>query len=699
MKRDGGHGPHEQERSSLAMATGDIWSTVVLGAGYLFLYLVLDRVSFVQPLYGISITPWNPPPGISLALLIVSGLRWIPFVAITAFLSDFFLITVPVSPLVILTASVVVAGGYGAAAFVLRDLLKIDFRFSLARDLVLLIAVVVVASGLVALGFVATYAAAGIVPWNKFGPSALQYWIGDAIGIVVFTPPLLLLVGCSEDLLSFAGTQRWWHWLETLAQYLTIALALAIIFGFGHRRHSFELFYLLFLPLVWIAVRRGFGGTSLAVLVIQFGLIGTVELQSRTAPTVRTFQILMLALALTGLLLGAVVTERGRVARALVRNERRLGAILNTARDGMLLIDVRGRIESVNPAVERMFGRPADLLIGHSARELFKDLDSLDRLGQVSQQTITPFASQELNACRADGTIFPVEVTAGAFGTSDDKHYTLVVRDVTVRRETETHAREHQAELAHIGRLTLAGEMASALAHELNQPLTAIAAYGRGCLRLLRGSPLNADLIREGVMQLVQQAERAGDVIGRLREFMRPGTSQRSAMDVKALVNGALILTRVEAAHHGIEIQVRIDDDLPPIFADRVQIEQVLVNLVRNAMDAVLDTASARRIIIVGASRSAPGSVRISVADTGGGVAEHVAAQLFQPFVTTKPSGMGMGLSISRSIIEAHDGRLDLMQSKNSENGGAVFAFELPVIDERPASSAEDAAGRRRSSS
>ena len=453
-------------------------------------------------------------------------------------------------------------------------------------------------------------------------------------------------------------------------------LRLALVFGFHYDRYSFQLFYLLFLPLVWIATRHGLAGASWAVVTIQVALIAALEFEDKSVETIRTFQLLMFALATTGLMLGAVVSERRRVAGALAESEGRLAAILNTARDGVLTIDARGRIESINPAVEQLFARPAPQLIGLDVRELLDAPHLLERLTSTARSPAAESARQELDARRADGGVFPIELTAGQFGAPGNERYTLVIRDITSRREAEARAREHQSELAHVSRLSLAGEMASALAHELNQPLTAIAAFGRGCLRLLRQPRTEPDLVKEGVEQVVLEAERAGDIIGRLREFVRTGTCQRSVVDGKALIAGAVALAQIEAKQNGIDIEVRVAPDLPPALADRIQIEQVLVNLLRNGADAILSGGAARRVLTIEARCRTGEAIEIAVADTGPGVVEEVVDQLFEPFVTTKPHGMGLGLSISRSIVEAHEGRLQLIRR---EGAGAVFAFDLPV--------------------
>jgi two-component system sensor kinase FixL len=258
------------------------------------------------------------------------------------------------------------------------------------------------------------------------------------------------------------------------------------------------------------------------------------------------------------------------------------------------------------------------------------------------------------------------------------EHHTLVVRDITSRREAEARDRQHQAQLAHVSRVSLAGEMAAGLAHELSQPLTAIIAYARGCRRLLAGSVPEPALLHEGVAEIVQQAERAGDILDRLREFVRGGEFRRTSTEIKPLIDVAVSLTRTEAMQQEVEIEAKVDPGLPVVLADQVQIEQVLLNLLRNAMDAMEAANSKSRSIIVEARRNSKHAIEISVADSGPGVAAEVTDTIFEPFITTKSLGMGMGLSISRAIIESHGGSLRMAQGVRS---GAIFIFDLPTAE------------------
>jgi PAS domain S-box-containing protein len=652
------------------------WRVGALFLGYVAVYQALDRLSFIEALHGIGITPWNPSTGLTLALLIIKGPRWSPAVFAAELLSGVMLPVVPIPPAPVFVAAFVVTVGYAGAAATLRHA---GFEAGLRgiRDVVPLLAVTIIGSGFMACGFVSVYAAADVVPWSGFPDAAYHYWIGDVIGILVVAPPLLILNRPIEHSAPAGQDHPWLELSEIVAQAASIVLALALVFSRVGGDHPFGLFYVLFLPLIWIATRRGLAGASWAVLGIQVGLIAGLELQDLWGATLRAFQLLMLALATTGLMLGAVVSERHRLSRALAESEGHRRAILNTARDGVLTIDGRGRIWTINPAVERLFGRPSHLLKGHDIREFLDGVpDLLARMRRVACSRAVETSAWELVGRRAAGEVFPIELSIGRCDLPGPEQYTLVIRDITLRRKVEARAREHQAELAHISRVTLAGEMAAALAHELSQPLTAIAAYARGCLRLLAGTAPEPAILREGVLEVVQQAERAGDVLGRLREFVRGGAWQRGFVDARPIIDAAVGLARVEATQHEIEIEARIEPNLPFVLADHIQIEQVLLNLLMNAIDAIVAAKSHKKSIIVAARRKGDRAIEISVADSGPGVAAEEAGRLFEPFMTTKALGMGMGLAISRSIVESHGGSLRMVQGVGS---GAIFAFDLPT--------------------
>jgi two-component system sensor kinase FixL len=641
---------------------------------YIVCYLALDWLSFIHPLYGVEVTPWNPPAGLSLALLL-NGLGYAPVVFLADFLASMFVPAVNVPLGAALSTAFVIMIGYTGCAAVLRIGLGFDTRLNRSYDMACLVAAVLVAPAFVSLGFVSTYVLVGIIPWTGFWEAVLQFWIGDAIGIVTLTP--LLLLGIERLGRADVARDESWkrHLAEIVVQGFSIVAMLIFLFGPGSEHEPFRLFYLLFLPLIWISMQHGLVGAAWAALGIQAGLLVALELQDQSTQTVRSFQILMLTLAVTGLILGAMVRERRRAVRALRVSESHLAAILKTAPDGVMTIDATGCIESVNAAIERQLRLDHQRIIDRNIADFIPATGLLSRIEGMLTLPATGASGLELIAWRDDGSNFPIELTAGVLSIDGNRHYTVVIRDITLRKTNEALMRQHQTRLARVSRLSMAGEMASALAHELNQPLTAIAAYGRGCGRLLSKFTPDVSLAREGIEHVVQQAERAGAIIARLRDFVQNGPTNRTTIEVGELIKTSLNLVQPEIKQNEVDIRVRLAPNLPTVLGDPTQIEQVIINLVQNAIEAIASVNSKNRVIEIVARMSDAALIQIEVADSGPGVPDEIASHLFDPFISSKSDSMGLGLSISRTIIEAHGGQLSLTQNPG---GGALFVFTLP---------------------
>jgi two-component system sensor kinase FixL len=277
---------------------------------------------------------------------------------------------------------------------------------------------------------------------------------------------------------------------------------------------------------------------------------------------------------------------------------------------------------------------------------------------------------------RKDGSTFPMELAVGEMHSEGIRYFTGFIRDLTERQRTETRLQELQSELVHMSRFTALGEMASTLAHEINQPLTAITNYLKGCRRILeRMEGDRIPILRDAVNEAGEQALRAGQVIRHLREFVARGESERHIENLPKLIEEASALSLVGAKEQGVRVTFEFDPDAPFVLADRIQIQQVLLNLIRNAIEAMQDTE--RRELKVVTRSADEGYVELSVADTGPGLAPEIAGQLFHPFVTTKKHGMGVGLSICRTIVEAHGGKI-WAESKQGE--GTAFRFTLRTV-------------------
>lgn len=361
-----------------------------------------------------------------------------------------------------------------------------------------------------------------------------------------------------------------------------------------------------------------------------------------------------------------------------------LRAIIETAPDALITIDEHGLIQIVNPAAERLFLYPAEELLGRNVSVLMPAPHRERHDGYIARYLRTGEKriigiGRTVVGLRKDGSTFPMELAVGEARLGEHRLFTGFVRDLTERQEAERRLHELQAELLQVSRLSIMGEMASGLAHELNQPLTAIMNYVQACRRLLeRDDDASPERVRELMDKAVSQASRGGQIINRLRRFMAAGETERAREDVNRVVEEASALALVGARDKAIAVQARLAPGLPDVLIDKVQIHQVIINLIRNAIDA-LAKADGERTIVLQTRRADPGEVEVTVADTGPGLAPEVKSRLFQPFVTTKPEGMGIGLSICRTIVDGHGGRI---WASDHQGGGAAFHFTLPVAED-----------------
>ena len=361
--------------------------------------------------------------------------------------------------------------------------------------------------------------------------------------------------------------------------------------------------------------------------------------------------------------------------------EAHLRSILATVPDAMVVIDERGTILSFSAAAEKMFGFAEGEVAGENVSMLMPSPDRerhdgyLDNYRRTGERKIIGIG-RVTTARHRDGFTFPIELSIGEAWLGDKRIFTGFIHDITQRQKTQLRLQGLQSDLAHVGRVSEMGTLASSLAHELNQPLTALANYYETLRDLLASTPDEETLatIREALEDAGAQTFRAGQIVRRLRDFVSRGEMERRIENLPRLVTEANALALVGSREHGIEVQVRLDPEADEVFVDRIQIQQVLVNLIRNAIDAMID--SPVRGLTIRTDREPGDFVRMSIEDSGSGISETVAPQLFQPFVTSKQSGMGIGLSICRTIVEAHGGRIWFEPAPDS---GTIFYFTLPA--------------------
>lgn len=539
-------------RAALATSTG--WNHALIALAVVTAYVLLEWLSFIHEHKGLPITPWNPGLGLLFALMVLGGPVYAAVLFAGAIAAEIAVLRSNLSWPVIVGISGIIAMGYGAVATIARHNLRLDVGLNHLRDVFVLLIAGIVGALVVALLLSLLLLADTQIDLGDVLLASRPLLVGDIIGIAVVTPLVLRLA-------LHRLPAQWSKFLPEMAVLAVIvAAALWAIVG-ARGPDGFKLFYFLFLPVVVAAVRHGIDGACIALAVTQLGLVGLLRRYDYDAAAFTEFQTLMLVLSATGLIVGAVVTERQH-----------------------------------------------------------------------------------------------------AFATV---------------REIETRLRAKEAEAAQAARFNLVSGMASALSHEINQPMTAVRALARSAQHILR-TP-GGDLARAdaNLTTVIAQIDHASGVVRRMRDFLRRGRPHVSTVEIRGMLEEALTLARAEASARDIRVELDVADDLPLIHGDRIQLEQVVLNLIRNAIDAI---AAARRSdgrIRIAARRLAePARIEIGVADNGPGVADELASRLFDPLTTSKDDGLGLGLPICVSIVESHGGRLWLHERAA---GATEFRFSLPL--------------------
>ena len=548
MNIDGEFPPAPRGRRIVVNAT--------LVSAVLAAFLALEWISFIHEYKGLPVTPWNPGLGVVFAMMVYAGLAAGLVLFAGMVVAEAFVLDTDLGWPVVLSLAALTAVSYTAIAALARRALGLDSTLSHLRDVLILLCAGL--CGAVASGTLLTALLVGVgaLDWPDLWNASVPLVVGDVIGIAVVTPLLLRLVIHRHHLDSLQ--------VATLASeaLLLAGVILVVLYvilardgGGGHK-----LFYLLFLPIVAAALRRGLDGACVALATAQIGLVAFLHLRGYDTQVFTDFQAQMLVLTATGLIVGVAVTER----------------------------------------------RHADRLA----------------------------------------------------------------------REAQARAKQKETEAAQAARFNLVSGMASALAHEITQPMTAARALARSVQHILRTPGGDLKRADTNVTNMIAQIDHAGDVLRHVRDFLRRGAPQASTIDVHTVVREAMTLVQADAAARKIAIKVTTDAGLPPLYGDHVQLQQVLINLVHNAIEAVAATGRTGTVEVTTRRNDDPGGVEIAVRDDGPGIAPDMVDRVFQPLATSKHEGLGLGLSISASIVAAHGGRIWL---HSAEPGQTEFRVFLPM--------------------
>jgi PAS domain S-box-containing protein len=629
---------------------------LILACVYIVVYALVDWLSNVKPLLSLGITPWNPQAGFALAFLLFFGPRWLPVTIVAAVASDTLVRGTSIISPAALCASVWIASVYAVLAGILQHW-QLAAPISTAIGAARFAGAAVIGTLVVAAGYIGLFVVFRYLSVEDAMRGMVRYWVGDLTGVLTLTPLLMHLDRWRE---SFAVMKK--HSLELLLQLSAIVVALWFVFSLP-ADDQLRFFYLLFVPVIWVAMRWGLPGGAIGVLAIQVGL--AIVAQSEI-PIYRFIylQFLMLTISVTALFLGAVVTERAEVLRRVAAREAEQRALLTMAPDGVMAVDASGQIRMANPAATRLFGEGMQRRREGSLSDVLPGLHLESADGRAT-----------LEGRRADGATFPAEIAWARLDAPANDAFLVTVRDATERLRAEEQLRGRDAALARAMRFAVAGELASALAHELNQPITALVSYLRASEILVDRTCLQDDRLKNTLGKAAQEAIRASEVLRRLRDFYRGGAFKRERLLVQDFCDAAANAFQDRLRRTDVSLTVTVAPAMPPLEGDSTQLAIVLHNLIANAIDALAQNPVSRRHIELTAQWNKR-DLTLKVEDSGPGVPAELASKLFEPFVTSKPDGMGLGLAISSSLIRARGG--ELLYAAGQSLGGAAFTIRLP---------------------
>ena len=621
-----------------------------------------------------------PPTAILLAALLLAPPRqwWIFLLAVT-----------PVHVIVQLNDGVPalgiisqLVGNFGqalVAALTVRYFVKDELQLTSFRAVTVFILCAVIFAP-----FLVSSIAVYLYLWSGWEQGYWYAWrarvLSNALSTLTIIPPILMAFGAGLN--KSPGASRW-RYVEFAA--LMAGLVLAGHTALGPQAVVPTLLYAPLPFLLWAAVRFEVGILSVSLLLAAYlaflrtsSGLGPFTTQS-AAENALSLQLFLITVFLPLMFLAALIRERSDKEVALRESEARYRALVMAGANIVWRANAQGEGFLATPGWIELTGQSEDEVKGLGWLDALhpKDRERSERLWRLSMAQKCMYEN-EFQVLTRDGNYRYFHVQAVPILSSDKEilEWIGAAVDITERKEAALALQRHRDELAHVTRITTMGELAASLAHELNQPLTAIRSNAQAAQRLLAVDPTDAGELREILHDIVEDDRRAAEIIGRVRDLVRKGSLEAAELDLAAIVQDVVLLLHSDAILHKVHIALEMAADAPTILGDRIQLQQVILNLVLNAFQAMKDSPANERQVLLGSRFDKGHTMTIAVRDRGVGLGEDQLEKIFQPFYTTKCDGLGMGLAISRSIIEAHGGRL---WAQNNPDRGATFYFTVPV--------------------